>query len=117
MSERFVVGSSVCWRSQAGGRETVKVGTVRAVVAPKTNPAQAARLACGEVVPPNAKDASVRRLNAPSVFEVIERALGQNPEFGSIVEIAVRVKIVKKGKPSKKRCHNPWPAHVCRRSA
>lgn len=60
-----------------------------------------------------ATDDAIRKLNPPHVFDLIERALGDNPEFGSVVKLTVTVEVVKRGAPSRKRCHNPWPAHRC----
>jgi hypothetical protein len=34
-------------------------------------------------------------------------------EPGSIVEVTISVKLVKAGPRSRKKCHNPWPAHRC----
>jgi hypothetical protein len=72
-------------------------------------------LAYGEVVGDDVPDASTRRLNAPHVFEMIERALGRNPEFGSLVRLRLHVEVLDEPAPSPKACHNPWPAHRCRR--
>lgn len=57
-----------------------------------------------------AKD-STDRINAPKMFDLIERALGTIPEFGTEFEIEVTVRVKKHGKPSKRKCHNPWAAH------
>ncbi|HEX7095672.1 MAG TPA: hypothetical protein VF183_07300 [Acidimicrobiales bacterium] len=53
-----------------------------------------------------------RILSQPDVFDIIQRALGDNPEFGSQVRLTVQVEVIVEGKPSRKKCHNPWPAHV-----
>lgn len=32
-------------------------------------------------------------------------------EFGDEIRVDVKVTVLKHGRPSKKKCHNPWPAH------
>lgn len=61
------------------------------------------------------KDApeSIRRFNAPDMYELIARALGENPPPGSVVRVVVNVEVVRAAAPSTKKCHNPWPAHRC----
>jgi len=55
------------------------------------------------------------RINCPNVHELIDRALdGDLPEFGSEIEVTVSVRVIKRAKPSTKKCHNPWPAHRCK---
>lgn len=71
---------------------------------------------CGgyyNLVEHTAKD-STRRINKPDMYDLIRRALGGHPEFGSEFEITVTVRVVEHGRPSTKKCHNPWPAHRCR---
>lgn len=53
------------------------------------------------------------RINCPQMFDLIERALGHYPEFGSEIEVIVQIRVVKRAKPSPKKCHNPWPSHGC----
>ena len=53
------------------------------------------------------------RINEPNMFDLIGRTLGGYPEPGSEFEVTVTIRITKHGKPSKKKCHNPWPAHRC----
>lgn len=49
----------------------------------------------------------------PTIFSLVERALGDQPEFGSTVLLTVTVKVTKAERRSPRKCHNPWPAHSC----
>jgi hypothetical protein len=57
---------------------------------------------------------STRRLNAPSMFDLANRALQGLPAIDSELEVTITVKVTKAVKQSTKKCHNPWPAHKCR---
>jgi hypothetical protein len=57
---------------------------------------------------------SVERINSPSMFEVLQRALGKLPPHGSVFDVEITVRVVEAAKPSKKPCLNPWPGHYCK---
>jgi hypothetical protein len=56
---------------------------------------------------------STERINSPSMFEVLQRALGKLPPHGSTFEVTVTVAVKERAVASKKKCHNPWPGHSC----
>jgi hypothetical protein len=56
---------------------------------------------------------STKQINTPDMFDLIKRALGSHPEFGSEFHVRVEVTVTKRAKPSTKQCHNPWAAHRC----
>lgn len=60
---------------------------------------------------------STDKINSPSMYDLIERALGHHPEFGTEFEITVQVKVTRRGVASTKACHNPWSGHTCRAPA
>lgn len=67
---------------------------------------------CGgyyQLVEFRAEDAT-DRINSPTMYDLIGRALGHHPEFGSEIEVRVFVRVVRRARPSAKKCHNPWPA-------
>ncbi len=47
-------------------------------------------------------------------FEQVYRALGRHIEPGSTIRLEVTVTVLNEKPRSKKKCHNPWPAHMCR---
>jgi len=57
---------------------------------------------------------STAKINSPSMFEVLKRALGSLPPHGSTFEVTVTVAVKDRAKPSTKKCHNPWPGHYCK---
>jgi hypothetical protein len=57
---------------------------------------------------------STERINSPTMFDVLQRALGTLPPHGSTFEVTVTVAVKKRATPSKTKCHNPWPAHHCK---
>lgn len=56
---------------------------------------------------------STAKINSPSMYDLLKRALGTLPEFGSEFSITVSVVVTKRAKRSVKKCHNTWPAHYC----
>lgn len=62
---------------------------------------------------PCAGQLKLLRDNGDGTYSDMDIPWDDSWEPGSVVDVAVTVTLVKAAPKSRKRCHNPWPAHVC----